>query len=126
MLSRTKSLILLSVVIQQMFIFATRPPILANDDEEQSLKNKQDRLLPGPGGHCLLQDPEHVGLLDYVKGVNDDEEEATPMRHDEGAAVSEIVKQGLRRHLWLRKPLVCPSLYTFLAAAQYLSSSAKR
>jgi hypothetical protein len=100
---------LLNVVVQQVFTFATGPSILTDDGEEGS-KNKQDRLLPGPGGYSLIQDPEHVGLLDDVEGTNEDDEEATRMRHDGRAAVSAIVDMPdvhwPRRLLFMRGPVM--------------------
>jgi hypothetical protein len=72
-LSRAQSLILLNVVVQQTFTFASGPSILAGDKDDDS--NKPDRLLPGPAPGALpsVQDVEHVGLLHDHDGEDEDD-----------------------------------------------------
>jgi predicted permease len=72
-LARAQSLVLLNVVVQQTFTFASGPSILAGDKDGDG---PSDRLLPGPapGARPSVQDVEHVGLLHDHDG--EDEEDA--------------------------------------------------
>ncbi|PCH43453.1 hypothetical protein WOLCODRAFT_90292 [Wolfiporia cocos MD-104 SS10] len=72
-MNRAKSLLLLNAIVQQVFTLQLAPSVLALDDG----KNKVDpahinRLRPGPGRILpIVQDEEHVGLLDSYDAAVD-------------------------------------------------------